>query len=263
VNEAPFDAWVAHWLQDEPEMRLARVFAPVDARRDALFCIEREIAESVYGVRDTGVAQARLGWWMDECTQFAAQAARHPLTRELQSRASGETVALASALGRALGAALELVESESIATSEELALLHHAAFAPLVLARTGSGAAEPAVRAATTASLLRELRDWPRFAQPARARVPLQALARAGVDRALVVAGREAAITAQDALLEPLAAGLAADASRLDVLDAARVTVARRLLARRSGGLLGERTGSRLGMLLALWSQARNHRSGD
>jgi hypothetical protein len=260
AGEAPFDAWIAHWLHDEPELRLARVFADTDPRRDALFGVERELAESAYGVRDAGVAQARLGWWLEECTALAARGARHPLTRELQARAGDDVVPIASALGRAFTAAFALVESESIGTPEELAALDHATFAPLVRLRARADVPEAALRAATTARLLLELRNWPRFAQPARARVPLQALARAGVDRASAAEGA-AAVAAQAATLAPLADALAADPSRLGSLDAARVVVARRLVAARRGGLLGERAGSRFGLLLALWRQAVSHRS--
>lgn len=260
MSDAPFEAWIAHWLHDEPEMRLARVFAGTFRRRDALFGIERELAESAYGVRDNGVAQARLGWWMEECTQLAARAARHPLTRELQAAPGEDVVAIASALGRAFTAASELVDAESIAAVEELVALDHSAFAPFVRLRARPHAGDGAVRAATAARLLLELRTWPRFAQPARGRVPLQALARAGVDRDAVVSG-PGAIAAQSAVVDALVPALAADPAGLDDLDAARVVVAERLVAARKDALLGQRTGSRFGLLLALWNQARRHRS--
>ncbi|HET7844728.1 MAG TPA: hypothetical protein VFL14_11295 [Xanthomonadales bacterium] len=259
MSDAPFEAWIAHWLHDEPEMRLARVFAGTFRRRDALFGIERELAESAYGVRDNGVAQARLGWWMEECTQLAARAARHPLTRELQGQPGDDHVATASALGRAFTAAFALVEAESIGTVDELVALDHEAFAPFVRLRARATADDGAVRAATSARLLLELRDWQRFAQPARARVPLQALARAGVDREGAVDGA-AAIAAQEALVGALAPALAADVASLDALDGARTVVAPRLVRAKRDHVLGERSGNRFGLLLALWAQARRHR---
>ena len=44
MNDTPFDAFVAHWLHDEPELRVARVFAGTNRRRDALFAVERELS---------------------------------------------------------------------------------------------------------------------------------------------------------------------------------------------------------------------------
>ena len=259
MNDTPFDAFVAHWLHDEPELRVARVFAGTNRRRDALFAVERELSDSAYGVRDAGVAQARLGWWMEECTQLAARAARHPLTRELQAAAGDEAVAIASGIGRAMAAASELAQVESIATPGELAALDHAAFAPLVELRAERAVPEPALRAATAARLMLELREWARFAQPSRAAVPLQAIARAGADRAAIAVDPALAASAQAATAEPLVAALEADTAPLDVLDASRVAVVRRLVARRRGGLLGARRDNRLALLFALWSVARRH----
>jgi hypothetical protein len=70
--------------------------------------------------------------------------------------------------------------------------------------------------------------------------VPLQALARAGVDRATMAEGREAAIAGQSALLEQLAGACSWTAARW-TCSTTLASPLRAVCWRRAGGLLGER----------------------
>src|ERR1700732_4854533 len=78
-----------------PESHSARYFAllysPVPQRLalEALFGIEREIAESLRPGLDHHVAHSRLQWWREECERMAEGRAVHPLAREVVAALNG------------------------------------------------------------------------------------------------------------------------------------------------------------------------------
>lgn len=69
----------------------ALLYSPEPQRRtlEALFGIEREIAESLRPGIDHHVAHSRLQWWREECERTAAGKPVHPLTRALLGSQAG------------------------------------------------------------------------------------------------------------------------------------------------------------------------------
>jgi phytoene synthase len=167
---------VLTWLYCAPAQR-----RPVAA----LFGIEREIAQSLKPGLDHQIAHVRLGWWHEEFERCAQGRPSHPLTREL---AAGFAVGSAAALAGLAGLVDTAVWDLSAATFDNQRELD-------AYCQRWSGALiEPLVRLALPGSAgetcralgrsLRELELLNTLAHDARAgrlRVPLEALAQAGV----------------------------------------------------------------------------------
>lgn len=70
------------WLAGEPRLLLACQFAPEGTERERFLAVNvlmRELAQSVIGVSERRVAEARLAWWAEEAQSWAAGHPRHPL----------------------------------------------------------------------------------------------------------------------------------------------------------------------------------------
>jgi len=248
-----FGSHVAQWLDAEPELRLARMFVAEarDPRIEALEAIGHELHASLFDVGDDRVAQAKLAWWLDEF----AQRPRHPLTRGLAEAANGSQAASAP-LREACAALLRLSQSDSIESlSQLLAPMEAAASA---LARARGGIAGPAPRAVAAARLVFAARDWPRFARPERGWVPLDVLARVGVDRT----GATSSAPVARALLGALR-GVLDEAPRAGLrgIDGARVAAARAWASRMASAapalVDGRLAAPRVPLVFALWRVGR------
>lgn len=226
--EEPFDAWRDKWLAADPGARLLQVFfgAARDPRWEAVQCVAHELHEVALGIRDVGVAQAKLGWWAEELAAARAGAPRHPVTRRLGATTDREGDD-ATALQALLHGAARLASLESPENLEALLGGFRDLAGPLLRLETGRAAEPAAIDALALAGLARELRQWPRFAQPERARVPLDALARVGVNRQELVEPRHAAAAA--AVVRALAAEMH---ERLAPLHGSGLVAARARLAR-------------------------------
>lgn len=75
------ESYVAKWLTHEPEMDIALVFTGADRPRARLWgALLNEWLEAAFELSDSGVAQAKLGWWGEALAQASADSA-HPLVR--------------------------------------------------------------------------------------------------------------------------------------------------------------------------------------
>ncbi len=213
---------VEAWLAAEPEWRLARVFlaAAREPRFEAWAGFEHALRETVWRVRDARVAQAKLGWWLDEIGRARAGAARHPLLRKLSA-----LDALAAFDGggaeRILRGAAHAVALESPADVESLLSAFVALEQPLAEARAtlldASAPATDRVRGLAAARVMVEARHWGRFALPERARLPLNLLARVGAGRdAALAEGAPVRAALAQALLPRIEEALQAPAPALD-----------------------------------------------
>jgi hypothetical protein len=246
------DSHLAQWLDAEPEARLAQIYvhAARDPRVAALEAIAHELHASLFAVRDAGVAQAKLAWWLDEL----AQRPRHPLTRGLVDAAGSQ--APMAPLREACASLLRLAHADSIESLDQLLQPLVAAAVALGRAREDEAGIDP--QAVAAARLVFAARDWVCFARPDRAWLPLDLLARTGVDRTGAVASVPVARALLCALGEPLAR---VRPGRLRGIDGARVAAARvwhaRMLAAPATMLEGRLPPPRLRLVLALWRVGR------
>lgn len=252
---------IAQWLDAEPELHLARLFVAQarDPRIAAIEAIAHALHAGLFGLQETQLAQAKLAWWVDEL----AQAPRHPLTRYLHGLDGG-----AAAMGplREVAASIwRLAQRDSIETFEQL-------LEPLATAAEGvararhavcidDGAVTPMPQAVAAARMLGAARDWPRFARPERALLPLQLLAALRIDRAAAREGAAATQAAQAVFgaLDQRLSGV--DATALRGIDGARVAAAqvwaRHLQAAPQAAVAGHLRAPRVSLVLALWRVGR------
>ncbi len=249
---------VAAWLGAEPEWRIARVFLPQarEARFEAWSAFEHALREAVWRVRDARVAQAKLGWWLEEIGQARSGAARHPLLQRLVALDALPAFADGGA-ERILRGAAHAAALESPADVDALLAAFVALEQPLAEARArlaGATASDVAgVRGLAAARVLLECRHWARFALPQRARLPLDLLAREGATRdAALERGAALSMALGNALMprieEALAAGTAA------VLDEAALRIGH-AIGRAHGARARPFAGAQLAF--ALWRLAR------
>lgn len=270
MTPGAFESFVEKRLAAEPEARLAR--ALVGSTRaighEAYACLEHEWLELAFGVRDPAIAVAKLAWWRDELARYAAGKPQHPVLQALAGRGSDRPDATvgssAAALEGALGAAAQLAVLESPGTVDDL-LEPFRRYATAALPMLGAHDRETApVEAYAAALATQQVRQWPRFARPDRAAVPLKLLATAGLNRAALVEPRHAAAAARVAALlaSELEAALAAT-PRAAPLAARIVTaraVARRIAARPAEVLDGSLRAPPLRLIAALWRIGRRDR---
>lgn|GEM_PF-1621933 len=106
------------WLAREPQLLLAGHFATAGQARERFVATQvllRELFESVLAVSDLRVAQARLGWWLDEAAHWASGTSRHPL-----AKAFSETE-MATDLAVLVQQLLRWLEAPSASAMSELA----------------------------------------------------------------------------------------------------------------------------------------------
>lgn len=258
-----FEEWRGEWRDARPEWRLLETFMPVtrEAPAVALEMLVGEWLDAALAISEPDVARRKLAWWHDEVSGLGEGRARHPLTTAIAG--GGRARDVSPSLARAVGAALAMVDIESVTSTAELI----DASLPLAIALDEAGIAlelwrpHPAARAMAASLVGDLLRDWPRFARPERGLVPLALLARHGLDRSGARSGSEAA--ACDALLRDFALelGAAVGHGHGGDLAAARLAVARLWLAAAARAPRAAREGRlqapRFRLLWTLWRLAR------
>jgi hypothetical protein len=77
--------FVSKWLERNPEMRFARLFAAPGqvARFDAWGALLHEIGDARFALREPTVRAAKTTWWAEELRALGSGAPRHPLGRDL------------------------------------------------------------------------------------------------------------------------------------------------------------------------------------
>jgi hypothetical protein len=84
------------WLTREPRLLLASQFAPAGSARERFLAscvLARELAQTAMTASDRRVAEAKLGWWVEESGAWAAGAPRHPLVRGFDPVSSANALA--------------------------------------------------------------------------------------------------------------------------------------------------------------------------
>lgn len=178
-------SFVDKWLQLEPEMEPALLFAPAPERALAACwgALQNELFDAIAEPRDSGVAQVKLAWWGEALSRGAEQGASHPLVRALFAHAAAVQVPGADwqALVRA---ALDLGADEStpadMAAALRVRLAYARALGRIEAALFAATATDGLADAIAVGLLLRQLRGALRGRRARIAFVPLQLLARHG-----------------------------------------------------------------------------------
>lgn len=172
----PIGSYVQKWLQHEPELAVARLFLPAlrTPRLEALACLEHEIQQALFGVREARVSEYKLQWWAGELDRAQPS---HPLTQRLH--ALGWAQAERHHLLPAVALAVRVSQLAPITHLQQL--LGPLAEMQLLFSalRANRLPAEPAGSehgtALAAAVLLTQMqRGWSLFANPERGWVPLE-----------------------------------------------------------------------------------------
>jgi hypothetical protein len=265
-----FDSYLAKWDEAEPEQPLLRIFvhAARDPRIVALGCLEHELGEAAFAIREPAVAQAKLGWWLEEIGQARSGQPRHPILRRLHE-AGGSALLHGGHAESAITGAAAVAGIESIGELVSLLGALRQMGQPFAILRAralGRELPSPAAAQALAASrLLLELQRYTRFAAPERGRIPLELLARHGTTRAGLVGAAQAPTAARvlRSLAEALLGSLdGVDAYAIGAVDGARILVGRarcRQLLRAPLAVVRERAALHTWRLLwPLWRYARH-----
>src|SRR5690606_37146015 len=194
------DSFLDKWRQRWPEWAVAEVFVPQEGRDRvvAWFALLQEFDDILNTAGDPLPADAKLGWWATELSDWAGQRSRHPLGRILQP---------VPAPWERLAAALpDLVAARARAADQQAAVValerYATAVAEVEAGELDGRAAQP--RQLATQVLAQRLSDV------GQAAVPLSLLDGEGGTAAVEVAQRDGA----RALLDGLPARIAGLAPR-------------------------------------------------
>lgn len=163
--------------------RLASVFAPPEQRAllEKLLAVEAEISASARPGLDHGVAHARLAYWREECARAAGGRASHPLLRAALE-ASPAPARLAGLAGLVTNVEWDLACATFETQAELDAWLGRWAQAIIAPLYAAAGAAPELADAAAALREAELLGTLAAELQAGRLRLPLDALAAAGVD---------------------------------------------------------------------------------
>lgn len=240
------------WLAREPRLLLACQFAAPGRPREQFMAsgvIVRELAQAAISVSDRRVAEAKLGWWVDEAAAWSLGASRHPFARGIDVATHAQALA---SLAMACTTWLDAATPDSFAAT--WSRMRQLAAATAALAGTGDADAWAA------AWLALSLRLSAQADTPLVGVLPLDLWARHGLRRsqwAELDAGRRQALLAECARqVAPPAAG--ASDPPLAVLDHLERRWLRQLPRRPSA------TADRLGFgdAFAAWRAGRAARRG-
>lgn len=101
---AAHEAFAQRWRRLEPALAWARNFGT--AAEEAPLLLAAELTEALYALSERQIAEAKLGWWVEECERAVAGGGAHPLLPGLQAAAAmPEPAALERMLAEALDSA--------------------------------------------------------------------------------------------------------------------------------------------------------------
>lgn len=172
------ESYVADWFAREPGSEIGQRFCPpAQRRRFALWgALLEQLEQARFDIAEPGVAQAKLGWWLEDLQHGAAGHARHPLGHAFFAEGAGRDVAPArwTALARA---ATERGEGGAAPSRVEDLLHGDRVWAEAVAAIETELFRHPSPAVAVAISNC--LRRWPASGTPSPEwRWPLQLLAR-------------------------------------------------------------------------------------
>ena len=218
------EVYLDEWLAQEPEMELALLFCPLQARRGVALwgALQRALDHAAFELSEPALAQAKLGWWSEELARGARGEARHPLSREWFAQPETRSLDAAQWAGlasQALAAALDERRPQDVGAAVRRYLPYAEALANAESAVFGGRSAPLAL---AIERLLRQV------ARPGHvAEWPLQLLARHQVPRAAIDAAQLPALRRDLAgellALLPATAGAPAYRRMRQALDAWRL----------------------------------------
>jgi phytoene synthase len=116
---AAHEAFAQRWRRLEPALAWARAFGT--PAEEAPLLLAAELTEALYALSERQVAEAKLGWWVEECERARDGGGAHPLLPGLKAAgAVPDPVALESVLAEALDGAPAV--SAEAQTEQALAL---------------------------------------------------------------------------------------------------------------------------------------------
>lgn len=168
---------VAKWLAQEPEMEVALVFTGAGRTRARLWgALSDEWLDAIFGLSDTGVAQAKLAWWGESLTSTDSA---HPLIQAFRQEVG--TVVTPSRWLALTDAALSLTALETSPADVSALLTSRTPLASAMIdietalwPQAGAGD----VQAAARSLVLRQWRRHRTGEMPQPGWLPLQLLAR-------------------------------------------------------------------------------------
>lgn len=84
--QAAQTAFAQRWHRLEPALVWAQAYG--GAADEAPLLLAAELTEALYALSERQVAEAKLGWWVEECERAAAGAGAHPLLPGLRAAAA-------------------------------------------------------------------------------------------------------------------------------------------------------------------------------
>jgi phytoene synthase len=180
---------------EPPARALARLYCPAAQRAalDLLLDVEAQIRAPLGAAATHELAHVRLTWWDEECARVAAGEARHPLTRALATEFAGRDGAL-SRLGALVDLARWDLACATFESRRELdgycARWSEALIGALARLLLPGADAAPALALGAALHTLELANALGPDAHRGRLRVPLDELARTGLDSAALTRAR-------------------------------------------------------------------------
>ncbi|MCU0754983.1 MAG: hypothetical protein MUE46_07645 [Xanthomonadales bacterium] len=101
---AAHEAFARRWRALEPALLWARSFGTL--ADEAPLLLAAELSEALYALSERHIAEAKLGWWVEECERASTGAGAHPLLPGLRmAQALPDPARLEAMLAEALDAA--------------------------------------------------------------------------------------------------------------------------------------------------------------
>ncbi len=277
MSEESIDAQLTTLLRARPELRLASPYLgdPHGVAQLALAAISRQWIEAVYAISEPMVAASKLDWWLQELAAAREGHTHHPLAAALFAAPQAQALDPTD-WQRARGAGLALRDcppARDLDAQIAVAESFHGALAKLAV-NLSHGAEANASRAARLASLGHLLSSLLQLGHSKSDNdgLPMQLLARHGLDRHALAAPGDGRTTAMRDQLRDLQKALAVAMSLPGPLDmptaisaaADRSQLRRAVRARDPLAVLGDGR-SRLGPRMAFkaWRLARQRQAAS
>lgn len=111
------------WRDQDPALRLAEVYAE-DHGWVIASALYFELAECLFRIDQAHVREAKLGWWVEEVSHYAAGGPRHPLSRALRQLGVGAQTLRELVLAAATLLDAAAAESQDHLQQQRQPLLH-------------------------------------------------------------------------------------------------------------------------------------------
>ncbi|KFN50093.1 hypothetical protein [Arenimonas composti] len=190
-DAAAIEHFVHKWFAREPEMALAEVYCPppLRPRFRAWGALLHELREAAFELSDPRIVASKLPWWAEELQRIGGGEGRHPLAAPLAGPGLPWRGLASALLATVADDSRPADPTAAIAQLQPLA----AAIAAVEAGLFGAAAPVPGADTAIAVHLLQE-RLPHGLAADDQARLPMNLLARHGLDVAAVAAGQGEAL---------------------------------------------------------------------